>query len=64
VWEDGLSAFERTLRRLCMESDTYCVWAEAVQQDFSTQLRASSSMYKWLTGLNRMFEECQILLCL
>jgi hypothetical protein len=30
AWEDGLAAFERALRRACMERDAECTKTEAV----------------------------------
>jgi hypothetical protein len=64
VWEDRLIGFECALGSVRTECDAKCVQAKAVQQDFLVRMRASSSMSKQLTNLNRMLEECQIVLFL
>jgi hypothetical protein len=43
MWEDGLAAFECALGEVHTEHDDSRVRAEAVQQDFFAQARASSS---------------------
>jgi hypothetical protein len=50
-------AFESALGMVHIERDVGRVQAEAVQRDFSTQSRASSSRSKWHTDLNRTLEE-------
>jgi hypothetical protein len=56
AWEDGLAAFEHSLKIVRAEHDASHVWADVVQHDFSAQSRASSSRSKWLIDLNRTLE--------
>jgi hypothetical protein len=43
AWEKGLAAFARALREVCVECDDSCARADTVQQDFFSQVCASSS---------------------
>jgi hypothetical protein len=57
-------AFDCTLGKVRMEGDASHVRAEAVQQDFFVEVRASSSRSRQFIYLNRTSEKCQILHCL
>jgi hypothetical protein len=54
----------RALGEVHAEHDASRTYADAIQRDFFTQVRASSSRSKKLTDLGQTLEECQILLCL
>jgi hypothetical protein len=46
AWEEGLVAFAPTLGEVHMECDTSRARADAIQWDFFSQMRASSSWSK------------------
>jgi hypothetical protein len=46
VWEEGLAAFVRTHREVCTKQDASRARVDAIQWDFFTQARASSSRSK------------------
>jgi hypothetical protein len=64
MWEDGLVAFEHTLRRACMERNAECACAEAVRQDYLAKTRAFTISYRRSFCFDRILEECKILLSL